>query len=87
MSLARKWMELEDIMLSKLVQTENDRYYMLSLIHETYKKEKEEKEEGLFGKWNGTRGREDKERVRKDKEKVREDRRWVDMIKAQYLHV
>jgi hypothetical protein len=32
MSFARKWMELETPMLSKISQTEKDKYHMFSLI-------------------------------------------------------
>ena len=30
---ARTWMELEGIMLSKISQSEKDKYHMISLIH------------------------------------------------------
>ena len=30
--IAAKWMDLEGIMLSDISQTENDKYYMISLI-------------------------------------------------------
>jgi hypothetical protein len=37
MSFARKWMELEIITLSKVSQTEKDKYCMFSLIGQEYK--------------------------------------------------
>jgi hypothetical protein len=33
LSFATKWMELEDIMLSEINQTQKDKYYMFSLIY------------------------------------------------------
>jgi hypothetical protein len=32
MSLARKWMEPENIMFNKRIQTQKDKYHMFSLI-------------------------------------------------------
>ena len=32
MSFAATWMDLEDIMLSEISQTEKDKYYVISLI-------------------------------------------------------
>ena len=38
LSFATAWMNLEDIMLSKLSQTEKDKHHMTTLIYEIFKK-------------------------------------------------
>ena len=42
LSFATTWMDLEGIMLSEINQSEKDKYYMISFIHEILKKKQKQ---------------------------------------------